>query len=173
MATLAPPAPAAVVEEEAPAESTRKPTRKRTRLVLLLLVVVLLAGAFLERSVLLGSSPKKAAGSHKPEPGVIVQLDAMTLNLADGHFLKLGLALQLTKQASGSAAAPAQGAAAAPAVDGAPAQDAAITVLGERTYAQLLAPGGRTRARQSLQREVATRYGGKVMRVYFTEFVMQ
>ena len=170
MATLAPPAPGAVVEEEA---SAAPPKRKRKRVVLLLLVVVLLAAAFLGRSVLLGSPPTKAAGSDKPEPGAIVQLDAMTLNLADGHFLKLGLALQLTKQASGGASAPAQGAAAAPAVDGAPAQDAAITVLGERTYAQLLAPGGRTRARQSLQREVTTRYGGKVMRVYFTEFVMQ
>lgn len=168
MATLAPPAPVAE-DTSAPTESKKG----RKRLVVVLLAVVIVAAAlFVGRPMLLGSGSDATAKPGKPEPGPIVSLEPMTLNLADGHFLKLGLALQLTKEA-GAEAGPSEGESASPAVDGAPAQDAAITVLGERTYAALLAPGGRTRAQQALQKEVDTRYEHKVMRVYFTEFVMQ
>ena len=46
-------------------------------------------------------------------------------------------------------------------------------MLGRRTYAQLLASGGRASAQKALSAEVRKRYDGDVMRVYFAEFLMQ
>ena len=82
-------------------------------------------------------------------------------------------ALQLSKAAGLEAGAVGEGAAVAPTVDGAKALDAAIDVLGRRTYAQLLATGGRASAQKALSTEVRKRYDGDVLRVYFGEFLMQ
>jgi flagellar FliL protein len=60
-----------------------------------------------------------------------------------------------------------------PALDGAKALDAAIAVLGQHTYAQLIAPGGRASAQKVLSVQVKKRYDGDVLGVYFTEFLMQ
>ena len=36
----------------------------------------------------------------KPQPGAVLKLDSINVNLADSHYLKLGLALQTTTKAS-------------------------------------------------------------------------
>jgi flagellar FliL protein len=95
-----------------------------------------------------------------------VDLEPLTLNLADGRFLKVGLSLQLTADAAG-------GGHGEEALNGAKARDAAIQIFGQRTYEQLLAPKGREAARKALDTEVRHRYDGEVMKVYLTEFVMQ
>jgi flagellar FliL protein len=165
MATLAPPAPT----EAAPADvvAAKKGGRKR----LLIVLPVLLAAA---AGAWMFLKPGPAANAtEKVEPGPVVQLDAITLNLSDGHYLKLGLGLQLTEKAAEEAAAGHGEGAAEPLVDGAPALDAAISVLGDRTYAQLLAKGGRAKAKAAMDVEIKHRYEGKVMAVYLTQFVMQ
>jgi len=165
MATLAPPEP--VATEAAAAPAAKKGGRKRLVLALPVLLAVAAAGwLFLK--------PAPPAGAaEKVEPGPVVQLDPITLNLSDGHYLKLGLALQLTKKAGEQAAGNASEGPAAPLVDGAPALDAAISVLGDRSYAQLLAPGGRAKAKAAVQAVIEKRYEGKVMEIYLTQFVMQ
>ena len=165
MATLAPPAPTEAAAADAPAAKTGG--RKRL-LVVLAVVLVAAAGAWLLLKP--GSS---ADGPEKIEPGPVVQLDAITLNLSDGRYLKLGLGLQLTEKAAEEAAAGHGEGPAGPLVDGAPALDAAISVLGDRTYAQLLAKGGRAKAKAAMDAEIKHRYEGKVMHVYLTQFVMQ
>jgi flagellar FliL protein len=90
----------------------------------------------------------------------------VTLNLADGRFLKVGLALQLVEGAEPVEEAHVAGFAA-------PALDDAISVLAARTYAELVAPGGRDAVKHELLERVAHRYEGEVMDLYFTEFVMQ
>jgi flagellar protein FliL len=161
MATLAPPAPTEATVDPA----GKKGGRKRLVLVLPVLLVLAAAGWFFLK-------PGSAA-AEKVEPGPVVQLDAITLNLSDGHYLKLGLALQLTKKAGEEAAAAHAAGPAEPAVDGAPALDAAISVLGDRSYAQLLAPGGRAKAKVAVETVIKQRYEGKVLEVYLTQFVMQ
>jgi flagellar FliL protein len=166
MATLAPPAPTeAAAVADAPV--AKKGGRKRVLLALPVLLAVLAGGWFF-----LKPGPS-ASATEKVEPGPVVQLDAITLNLSDGHYLKLGLALQLTKQAGEEASAGQAEGAAAPLVDGAKALDAAISVLGDRTYAQLLAKGGRAKAKTAVEKEIEHRYDGQVMGVYLTQFVMQ
>jgi len=95
----------------------------------------------------------------------IAKLDDITLNLADGHYLKIGLALQLDPKAvvtdyttGGSASV---------------ALDLTISVLGADTYNQLMQPAFRAQAKAELDKEVVAAYAGLVQQVYFTDFVMQ
>ncbi|MFB9187433.1 flagellar basal body-associated protein FliL, partial [Dactylosporangium sucinum] len=40
--------------------------------------------------------PNTAKAEPEPTPGTVLVLDAITINLADGHYLKLKLSLQTT-----------------------------------------------------------------------------
>jgi len=166
MATLAPPAPVEVTDAAAAPATKKKKSRKKVLIALPLLLALAAAGwVFLK--------PGPAANATEVEPGPVVQLEAITLNLSDGHYLKLGLALQLTEKAAKEAAAAQGEGPAEPLVDAAPALDAAISVLGDRSYAQLLAKGGRAKAKAAVETVIKRRYEGKVMQVYLTQFVMQ
>lgn len=101
-----------------------------------------------------------------PVPGAVVPLEPVTLNLADGRFLKVGLALQLVEGVAAPAAADVDAFAA-------PALDEAVTLLGARTYTQLVAPEGRQAAKAELSERIRQRYEDDVMGVLFTELVMQ
>jgi flagellar protein FliL len=95
----------------------------------------------------------------------IAKLDDVTLNLADGHFLKLGLALQLTGK--GVVTDYTTGGAAARALD------LAISVYGRDTYAQLVQPAVREEVKAELNKQVVAAYNGHVLGIYITDFVMQ
>jgi flagellar FliL protein len=163
--SMATPSPAAA----APSKGGKR------RLLLLALVLVLVAVGLVVVKPML--SPGKAAPDLTLQPGAVVTLDPITLNLADGRFLKVGLALQLTQAATREQSAAGGHSTASASTessfDGAKALDAAISILGKRSYQQLLAPGGRAKAQADLSAEVALRYERAVMRVYFTQFVMQ
>lgn len=109
------------------------------------------------------TAAEKTTTTEAHPEGEVIKLEAITLNLADGRFLKVGLALQL---AEGASAEKLEGHAPV-------ALDEAISLLGDRTYAQLSAPGGRAQAKKELTERVEKRFAGKVVDVYFTEFVMQ
>lgn len=154
-------------EKEAPAAPKGK------TLPAAILAVAILGGAYM-----LGpggkSAPAEAGGpaastTTTTELGAVASLDPITLNLADGRYLKVAIAVQL------SAEAPAGGGEGKgdPAAHWARALDAAISVLGERTYDELAAPGGRAKAKEELSHTVAELYDKEVVGVYFTEFVMQ
>lgn len=105
-----------------------------------------------------------------PEPGATVALDPITLNLADGHLLKVGVALLLSADSHlgyddhGKPVEP-RGAFAA-------ALDLLIADLGGRTYDQLVTPEGRDKAKQELRHQLQETYEGEVIDLYFTDFVM-
>jgi flagellar protein FliL len=152
-ATATAPAPVAAAPEPG--------ARGKKSLVMIVVAVLVLAGAgyfFLLRS-------SGDAAAHEPVPGPVVDLEPLTLNLADGRFLKVGLSLQTSADAAGGHGSEE--------LNGAKARDAAIGIFGQRTYAQLLSPKGREVARKALDTEVKHRYEGEVLKVYLTEFVMQ
>jgi flagellar basal body-associated protein FliL len=100
------------------------------------------------------------------EPGAVLVLDPITLNLADGRFLKVSLALQLASTAD-APTMQAEGA-------GAKALDAAVDFLGSSGYEDLLDLQSRDEIKQTLTREIIGRYDDdSVIDVYFTELVMQ
>lgn len=152
-ATTAAPAPAAA----APAEG-----KSKMKLIVVVVLVLALGGGgawyFLK-----GSSGEEVAEA--PVSGGVVDLEPLTVNLADGRYLKMGLSLEVTEEAQ--AAAGKEG------VNGAKARDAAITILGQRTYEQMLQPKTKEAAIKTLEKEIKKRYDGDVMDVYVTELVMQ
>ena len=147
----------------APVAAAPEPKGKGKKpLIMIVVAVLVVAGAgwffFLK--------PSGEAAATEPVPGAVVDLEPLTLNLADGRFLKVGLSLQLSAEAGAGGHGGEE-------FNGAKARDAAIGIFGQRTYAQLLAPKGRDAARKALDTEVKHRYEGEVLQVYLTEFVMQ
>ena len=146
------------------------PPPKRKRRLRLLLIVLLLAVATGGYVVTSSRGDAVAADAppepQEPVPGEVVALSPFTLNLADGRFLKVGLALQLVEGVTPPADSEVQGWAA-------PALDEAISMLGSRTYAELVQPGGRDAAKAELATRLSQRYDGEVIGVYFTELIMQ
>ncbi|MGN6331558.1 MAG: flagellar basal body-associated FliL family protein [Motilibacteraceae bacterium] len=133
------------------AEETKKGGKKKLLVIAVLLVAVLGAGYFFFL---------KPSGPAKPVPGAVIALDPITLNLADGHYLKLGLALQATKAAK-------------EAPDGSHALDLAIDLFSGRKVAELGSATAREKLKQQLGEQVDKAYEGDVMGVYFTQFVTQ
>ncbi|KQZ89592.1 hypothetical protein ASD62_10035 [Phycicoccus sp. Root563] len=147
----------------APVAAAPEPKGKSKKLLIVIVVGVLVLGGAGYWFFLRPSGDTAAA--KVPVPGKVADLEPLTLNLADGRFLKVGLSLQLSADASAGHGADE--------FNGAKARDAAIQIFGQRTYAQLLAPKGREAARKALDTEVKHRYEGEVLKVYLTEFVMQ
>lgn len=141
------------------------PKGKRRKLVFLALFVLVGAGG---AYFVLGSGGKSNAAT-KPQPGAVVSLDHLTVNLTDGHYLRVGLALQLEKGKSLSASGAAS---ADPTADGARALDETIAVFGDRDMSQLMG-SGRDKLKAALLERLRKDYNGAVLDVYFTEFVMQ
>ena len=105
---------ATVTVTKVPADVVAPPKKSRTKLFIIVgvLVVLLGVGGFLAKGLLGG--PAAAAPDPKTVAGKIETLTPMTLNLADGHYLKLTLALQLSKAAGLEAGAVGEGAAVPP-----------------------------------------------------------
>jgi flagellar FliL protein len=144
------------------ADGTEEPKKgKKKKLLVVVLAVLLLGGGgyfFLGRG---GSSTPPP-----PEPGQVLKLDSITLNLADGHFLKLGLALQFTTTAGGGGEHGAE-------LDGSHALDLAIDQLSNRKVTELNSTAARNKVKGELVKAIEEAYDHGVMDVYFTEFVMQ
>jgi flagellar FliL protein len=105
-------------------------------------------------------------------PGPVVKLDAITLNLSDGHFLRVGFGFQLSAEhgGGGHGAKPDTSDAAG---TYARALDLAIEVLGGGGYAELVTPAGREHAKEELLHKLEAAYPHQIEDVYFTEFVLQ
>lgn len=134
--------------------------RKKKLLIAGPVLIGLVAGWFF----LLGPGGASGAEEAKPEvePGDVLELEPITMNLADGRLLKLGIALQLPLEPASDHE-----------ISGSIALDEAISYLGEHTYAELAAPDARQKAKSELSHRVSERYHHEVMELYFTEFVMQ
>lgn len=128
-------------------------TPKRGKKKLLLIVLVLVAGA----AYWFVLKPKPAGSA--PVPGLVVPLDSIQVNLAGGHYLKVGIALQLV--------------AGVKAEDGSKALDALIEEFSGRPMSQLVQAGQRERLKSELAKTLDKAYDGEVMGVYFTDFVTQ
>lgn len=130
-------------EEEAKDEAEAAGGGKKKLIIIIVPIVLLLAGAgwffFLK--------PKDSGVPEAlPEPthGAVVQLDPITINLAGGHFLKFGMALQPTATAHE--------------VDGAKALDLAIGEFSQKTIDELSSAEGRNKAKEALVARIKLSY---------------
>jgi len=146
-------------DKEKPAEEAA-PAKKGKKKLLMMVAAGLMVAAGVGGYLMLGGGGSKSTEKPKPKPGEVLALDAITVNLSDGHYLKLKLALQAT-------------AAAGKELDGSKALDAAIEQFSEYEMGALSTSEGRKTAKEKLRKHLDEAYEGEVMDVYFTEFVMQ
>src|SRR4051812_2288834 len=146
----------AAAGEGGPAKKSKK------MLVVVPLLVALAAGAawfFLLRGS--GEPAKKP----EPKPGAVVTLDSVNINLADGHYLKLKLALQASADVKEGP-------------DGSKAQGIAGDQLTGADMATLQTPKGRRHAQEKLTHAIVKAYEEEeeketVIDVFYPEFVSQ
>jgi len=154
-----------LIENNAAQPAVSDPPKKSKRKRLLVLLVALLAVAT-GGYMFLGHGKAKKPGP--PEPGAVVALDPITINLDAGHYLRVGLALQLAKDKTLSNDPNTTD----PAAAGARADDEAISVFGGESVANLTGTA-RDRLKIALLNQIKSDYAGAVIDLYFTEFVMQ
>ncbi|WP_330186216.1 flagellar basal body-associated FliL family protein [Dactylosporangium sp. AC04546] len=146
-------------DEAAPAKGSKK---KLIMIIAVVLAALIGGGA----GGYLMFKPNSAAAEKEPEPtpGTVVVLDAITINLADGHYLKLKLSLQATTDAAEEP-------------DGSKALDIAIDLYSNRKESELLTNEARERSKAELKEKIVKAYTEEktklIMDVYFTTFVIQ
>ncbi|WP_243056465.1 flagellar basal body-associated protein FliL [Nocardioides sp. SR21] len=138
---------------EATADGDEKPKKSKKKLIIIALVLVLVGGAgywfFL----------KPSSAEAAPVPGEVVPLEAIQINLEEGHYLRLGLALQLVEGAHE--------------VDGSKALDATIELFSGKSMEEVQTAKERKHLKEELEEELDHAYHGEVLEVYFTDFVTQ
>jgi flagellar FliL protein len=148
-------------EKDTAAEAPKKST-KMMMIVIALALVVLGGGGAGAFFMLRGDKAEASA----PKKGIVTAAEnTITVNLADGHYLKLGFALQQTED-SGTEA-----------VDLSEAYEMAIDEYTGKTVAELSTDQGRAMFKEELVAKLVKAYteDGKkmVMDIYYTSFVTQ
>lgn len=139
---------------DAKGEAAAEPAKSKKKLIIIGVVVALLAAVGYWHFGM-AKSGKPAA----PVAGTVFPLDSIQINLADGHYLKLTLAIQGTKKAKE--------------LDGSKALDAAINLFTGQTVAKLSDDTYRQQQKEKLAAQIEKLYPDEVMGIYYTEFVMQ
>ncbi len=148
-----------MAKDKEPPDGAAAPKKSKKMLIIIVLAVVLLggggAGAYFMFFKSSGEEEVKA-----PEPGPVVALEAITINLEDGHFLKVSIALQATADAHEEP-------------EGSKALDILISQFSNKSVAALSSNDAREAEKKELIEKVKKAYEEEVYDVYFTEFVMQ
>lgn len=148
--------------KETPAEAPKKKSKKL--LIIIIAAVVVLGGGGAGAFFMLKSD--KATAAPAPVKGIVTPLDdALTINLADGHYLKLNFSIQQTADSGKEA------------VDTSEAKQIAIDIYTGKTVAELSTEKGRDAAKEEMVHEMVKAYTvekvQEVMDVYYTAFVTQ
>ncbi|MEX5721434.1 flagellar basal body-associated FliL family protein [Geodermatophilus maliterrae] len=134
--------------------------------LLVILAVLLVAAGAAAYFLLVASSGEAAA--EEPVAGEVVPLEPVTVNLAGGGYLKIGISLQTTEDA-------AAGGHGAGGVDGSKALDIVIATYSQAQPADVT--GAREALKESLEQQIVEAYTDHdvkmVMGIYFTEYVTQ
>jgi flagellar FliL protein len=148
--------------KEPEAEAPEKRARKLPKPLLALAGVAVLGGAGYAAFALglVGGGSDAPAAPEKPVPGKVLEVEPISLNLADGHYLRLGLGLQLTEDVT-------------EAPDPSHALDLAIATFSGHTVGEVTDPATREALKDALVTQLGEAYEGEVMDVYLTNYVTQ
>ena len=136
----------------APAEAEEPAKKSKKKLIIIVVVAILVLGGGAYKFL----APSAPSG---PKPGAVVTLEPIQINLSGDHYLRIGLALQLTDAVKEA--------------DGSKALDATIDEFSGRTVAEVTSPMKRRQLKRALTKQLGELYDGEVMGMYFTEFVTQ
>lgn len=138
------------------AASAASAKKSKKKLVIIVVAAILVLGVGYKMM-----APKKAVKPGPPVEGLVVSMDAMTLNLADGHFLKLQMALQEIKGKGGAE------------LDTSKAADLAIREFSGLPMSALATDAAREAKKAELLAKLEVAYPKELMAIYFKGFVMQ
>ncbi|MET0426123.1 MAG: flagellar basal body-associated FliL family protein [Actinoplanes sp.] len=146
-------------EKDAAAEAPKK--SKKKLMIIVIAAVVLLGGGAGAFFMLKGGDGAEAA----PKKGTVVAIEeALTINLADGHYLKLAFALQQTADVAED-------------VDTSEAINLAIDEYTGKEVAELSTEKGREEVKKDLLAKIEKAYTTdghqEIMDIYYTQFVTQ
>ncbi|MBO3740621.1 flagellar basal body-associated FliL family protein [Actinoplanes flavus] len=149
-------------EKDAAAEA---PKSNKMLMMIVALAMVLLGGGGVGAFFMLRGDSASAA-EEKPVKGAVVAIEnPLTVNLAEGHYLKFGFALQMTEKAGEEE------------VDTNEALNLAIEQYTGRTVAELSTQAGRDKIKADLLEKIEKAYEKDdeqmVMDLYYTSFVTQ
>lgn len=145
---------------DASAETAPKKKKSKKKLIIGLVLVVALGGVA-KVEFLTPKATSQAAVVAKPGP--LVALDAVTVNLSGGHYLRVGVTVQFTDKVSASAPP-----------DGAPALDQVIAYFTGQDGTPLQTSAGLAQAKEGLKKKITDVYPkDPVYDVLFTTFVVQ
>jgi flagellar protein FliL len=147
----------------APAEEEAAP-KSRKKLLIIVLAAVLVLGGGAGWFFLMGPGAGDAAAHDEPapEPGAVLTVEPISVNLAAGHYLRIGLGLQMTIDAGGHGEP-----------DPSKAVDLMIAKFSGRDMAAVSDPATRDALKAELLAEIEEAYHGEVMDLYLTNYVTQ
>jgi flagellar FliL protein len=149
-------------EKDTAAEAPKK-SNKMLMIIIAVTLVVLGGGGAGAFFMLRGDSAEAVAA---PKKGIVTAAEnTLTVNLADGHYLKFGFAIQQTEESGDHA------------IDLNEAYQLAIDEYTGRTVAELSTAEGRAKLKEELLAKLIKTYTEDdvkmVMDIYFTSFVTQ
>jgi flagellar FliL protein len=136
------------------------PPRRRRGLLVLVVLVVALAAAAAAYVLRPWESETAAAPEKAPELGLVVPVDPISVNLADGHYLRLGFSIQLEKGATKD-------------LQVARALDIAIATYSGKPIDEINDPARREELKVELLTQLSETFEGEVVDVYLTDYVTQ
>lgn len=104
--------------------------------------------------------PADAEAVPEPTPGIVVDMQAKSINLLDGHYLRIAPSLQFNTEQTEEPSLAA-------------AYDAVITVYSMQAVEDVNDPDKRDELKQQLFTILSEAYEGKLMAIYFNEYVTQ
>ena len=102
---------------------------------------------------------------HPPVEGGVYKLESMPINLADGHYAKVGVALQLAASVN-LELFKEEG-------EEFKAKDVVISIITGRDKAEFASPQAMESLKEKITEELRPKYHCEVIEVLFTEFVIQ
>ena len=149
-------------KEKKPKGEKKKGGKKK----LIILVVLVLGGVFAAKTFLLGGGSAAKAEPEPPAAGEIVEIDPLTVNLADAglHYARVGLGVVLVKGAVADDVT----------AHLALLKDATISIVGKYQSSVLATSKGQEQLRKQLTKAAQKLFEGDVvMKVVLTELVVQ
>ena len=141
------------------------PKKSKKMLMIIVIALVVLGGGGAGAFFMLSGDSAEAAEEAPVKGAVVTMENALTINLADGHYLKLGFALQATEEAGTTE------------IDMAEAIDLAIDQYTGMEIGELETTKGRETAKAELLEKIEKVYNVEekhiIMDIYFTQFVTQ
>jgi flagellar protein FliL len=147
-------------------DAAEAPKKKSKKLLIIVIAAVVLLGGGAGAFFFLKGGSKAEAAPKTPTKGVVVTMDnALTINLAGGHYLKLAFTMQLTADAG------------AETIDNSEAIDLAIQHFNGMNIGDLSTDKGLEKNKEELLTSIEKAYQEDktqiVMDLYFTQFVTQ